>query len=286
MRQCCNAFIEYTTTFAEEYIRSKNNQNLMQKLWILDIIITIVAVVIGLEIVAASAHHAWFPHDQTYPGSIIAEEDLTLPIYIGFVVAYSCSQIIVCTLIGLHFLVVSSYMFVVTMIILPEFILGRKTGYNTRTCLRTFQKLPHSYRSLQLLHGAAMQLYGPMLVPFQTLCTNQILFCNFILCTRWEETEILHRVILIFWSVFTMLGWGEVLKFSGALYLDGQRTLTSWKHWKWGTRRENRYMKRFGRAAKPIRVHDGTCYTIRKLTVLKFFRGIVRGTFRMILIEK
>ncbi|CAL8145564.1 unnamed protein product [Orchesella dallaii] len=133
MQRCINAFIEYSEEFTETYIKRKNKCEIKRKIWILDIITTGVGVVSGLEIVAASAHHAFFPQDPAYPASLIMKEDFTTPIYISLVSLCFCLQVIVCTLIGFQVAAVINYVFVVTLIILPEFRTGRKSSdYHVR----------------------------------------------------------------------------------------------------------------------------------------------------------
>ncbi|CAL8145621.1 unnamed protein product [Orchesella dallaii] len=286
IQRCINEFFEYSETFEDAYITRKKKCEFKRKIWMLDIMMTAVGVIIGLEILATSTHHAFFPHDPAYPASLITKEDFTTSMFIALASFYFCGQCVVCTLIGLQVAAVTNFMFVVTLIILPEFRTGRKSRYITVAHLRTFQKLPLAYRTLQILFTMFMDIYGRLLIPLQTLCTNQILFCNFILLTRWEEIDVLHRIILIFWTMITMGGWTGILECSGTLFLVGARTLTSWKHWNWGTPWRNMYMKKFRRSSQPIRVHHGSCYTIRKSTVLEFCMGIVRDTFRIMLIDK
>ncbi|CAL8136430.1 unnamed protein product [Orchesella dallaii] len=283
LRVLCNAVVTYTENLSAFYTRRhEGTQNKIRRLKQLLIIIILVST---LSQTVAITHHCLFPTDVAYPWSIMSEDDFTLPIYLFLVNSYAVGQTIVGTLMNLQMTAIVAYIYTLTVIILPEFTTGRpSTSYGISGKLRTFQRLPQFYRGLQILHSRALNLYGWMMIPFQTLCLNQVLFCNYILTTRWKEMEDLHKALLLLWSVMITIIYGGVLEYGGRLFQVGTKTLRSWEHFNWGTNWRNKYMKRFGKACRPIRIHYGNRYTIRKLTVLKFFRGIVRGTFRALLV--
>jgi len=255
---------------------------------VLDALATSSSICVIFGITLGTIHHALFPHDPAYIGSLIAEDDLSIPLVkYTFAIGYFIGLVFMLTLVGLQLIAIMSFMYVLAMVLLPEFQLGRpKSHYDTLGSLRTFQNLPLQYRCLQILHAEYLDVGACLIIPLQTLGTNFILFCNFILITKWDTIKDLNKLILLMGSVIGVVVIGGVLDCAGKLYSIGENVLKSWKFCDWGSRWRNKYMQKFRKSCKPIRVHYKSSYTIKKLTVLKFIRGIVRGTFRSLLALK
>jgi hypothetical protein len=49
------------------------------------------------------------------------------------------------------------------------------------------------------------------------------------------------------------------------------------------TKEEKKFISKFRKACRPLRVGAGSTFTIRRLSVLKFARAIVKGTIRALL---
>ncbi|CAL8092434.1 unnamed protein product [Orchesella dallaii] len=69
----------------------------------------------------------------------------------------------------------------------------------------------------------------------------------------------------------------------GMVYGKTEGAIKSWKYVNWGSKEENVRMAKFQKSCKPWAVGYRKVYVIRKLTVLKWNRGIMRGTFRALL---
>lgn len=67
------------------------------------------------------------------------------------------------------------------------------------------------------------------------------------------------------------------------MHLQGERVLMSWKLNQWKNKEETRFMSKFSKSCKPIMIHCGKAYIVRRLTVLKYIRGLMKGIFRTML---
>ncbi|CAL8146787.1 unnamed protein product [Orchesella dallaii] len=287
IRRMFTLFNKYLIDFKVSFIRDHDRRTLL-KMRILDMLSTCCMGCIVIGVCFGTFHHAIFPSDPTYVGSLIAEQDLNIPlVYFTLVFGYFTGLVFMFTLVGLQVNVMMTYTYVMAIVLLPEFRTGRQQSkYESVNTLRTFQKLPLQYRCLQLLHSAYLNVGACLIVPLQALGTNHILFCNFTLITKWENMKDFNKFMLITWSVVGMVFIAGLLDCAGKLCSIGEKTLVSWKFHDWGSPWRNKHMAKFRKSCKPIRVHYGNSYTIRKVTVLKFLRGIVRGTFRSLLTLK
>lgn len=77
--------------------------------------------------------------------------------------------------------------------------------------------------------------------------------------------------------------WGIMLAVCGKIKLRHKHTVKSWKYFKCDSKLESKYLSKFRKATKPICVGEPGVFEIKRLTVLKFFRGIIKGTFRALL---
>jgi len=77
-----------------------------------------------------------------------------------------------------------------------------------------------------------------------------------------------------------------VLEFGRFLFCRGTKVIKSWKVDEKNYQGESKVMKKFARSCKPIVLSYGKQFVVGRVSVLVFFRGIVRGTFRALLATK
>ncbi|CAL8081110.1 unnamed protein product [Orchesella dallaii] len=162
----------------------------------------------------------------------------------------------------------------------------KKPMYKTRGSLRQPEVLKCYYRRVEILHLYLLKLFGLILVPIQTLIYQLVLFCNFMLLTKFDSLSKPTTIMLIIWSGFGTFGWTLTLHIGGQMHVRSSQTLSSWGRHDWGTPRDNKMMSKFRKSCLPLKLGYERTFIIRRLTVLKFLRGVIKGTFRTLLTTK
>ncbi|CAL8085930.1 unnamed protein product [Orchesella dallaii] len=178
------------------------------------------------------------------------------------------------------------YTLVYSATVIPFFTNELRIGtgqYKTLDSLRTPKNLMATFRSFQLLHQIAMSCFGVFIVPCQTTFSNLILFSNFMFIRHRAELQPETNCMLIGWSTLCLLFWMYVLELGGRLHSRGREVLKSWKFHNFGDKNVNRCMSKFRKSCRPLALNFGRTYVIRRLSVLKFIRGLTVGTFRLLL---
>jgi hypothetical protein len=78
-------------------------------------------------------------------------------------------------------------------------------------------------------------------------------------------------------------GWGLILEISGRFQTFSSSTLKSWKLLQFQSAIESKYLKKFKKSQKPLLIGKQGVFIIQRLTVLKFFRALMKGTFKALL---
>jgi len=157
------------------------------------------------------------------------------------------------------------------------------TNYRTTKDLRTVQNLLIAYRSLEVYHKVSMEFLSVSLIPIETAVVQLILTCNFILIRHGAKLSSIPLTLALFWSVLFLGFWTVFLNVCGLFLKHSEGTIRSWKRLTFKDPMDAKIFARFRKSCRPMKVGQGDYYTIKRLTVLTFLRGIIRGTFRVML---
>ncbi|CAL8125318.1 unnamed protein product [Orchesella dallaii] len=227
----------------------------------------------------------YFPNTPAFVGSILPEAT-PLPIRLLVAYIYPCYYLAIA---GMNFYTYAIITFVYGIIFIPfvlrEFRLGRR-NYLSYDQLRQPPMIITAYRAVQILQRKSTDLFGQMLVPMQTLMGNIVVSCAYMI--------IKHRGILKPTTVAMLLGfsttcgifWGLILLLGGYINLYAKRILDSWKYHPWPTKQDRKLMRKFRKSCTPLMLNYGKTYIIKRLTVLKFIRGLSNGILRALLTLK
>jgi hypothetical protein len=161
---------------------------------------------------------------------------------------------------------------------------GNEKKYLTLNELRNDAfALTHEYRCLELIHRLTMQSFGGVFPVAQGLVGQFILFCNFYIILGWDTLGRIDRILLTLWTLSCTCSWLIILELSGRFYENAKQTLKSWKFMKFEDKLQGRYMKKFRKTCRPLKIGLDGYMKINRLAVLKFIRGITKGTFRALL---
>jgi hypothetical protein len=159
----------------------------------------------------------------------------------------------------------------------------RRKAFKTESSVRTSQKMNLIYREVQVVLLLVNSVYGCLLIPMQTLITKFLMFITIVQSSYSDRIENSMKIIMGFWMVSVPWIWICVLEIAGNIYMHGERVLMSWKYYEWRNKQQRKFMSKFRKSCKPIMIHHGRAYIIRRKTVLKFIRGLVKGIFRTLL---
>jgi hypothetical protein len=150
--------------------------------------------------------------------------------------------------------------------------------------MRRFENFPTEYRTLELLHKQAMSIFGVMLLPGQTLLGQFILYSNYTLIKHWNELDSTIKCVVTILDLTVLCFWFSILEVCGRFYMEATKSLKSLKLLPVRNRMETRYLSKFRKSTRPLTISYGEVFKIKRLSVLKFLRGIVKGTFRALLL--
>lgn len=163
-----------------------------------------------------------------------------------------------------------------------EFNLQRKS-FKTVAIIRTPQKMSLIFREIQILVQQYNQVFGCILVPMQTLLTQFVMFTTYLFSKYADKIDTSLKATMVIWTTIATLTWIVSLEVGGIISMYGEKVLLSWKYHKWENRQEKRYMSKFRKSCKPLMVQYGRTFVIRRITVLKYIRGLLKGVLRTLL---
>jgi len=182
----------------------------------------------------------------------------------------------------LYVILLLSYTAAIGPIISKEFRANVAT-YKTKKSLRSPKCLPVAYRSIEIMHRFAVQIFGRIIIPIEALLSQFIVFCNFLLIRYWSEIDSTTRVLLGFLTVTFEILWMAFLQYGGLFHMHAKRTIKSWTLMHFNNQIEAKFMMRFRKSCRPLSVGTVGYYTITRVTVLRFLQGTLRKTFRALL---
>lgn len=233
-----------------------------------------------------------FPRLPIFFGNVIPEEYFTLPVKWANVLFYN----VICTFIHAYLACIVAVMMTIGSIYVPfilhDFNLERGKGRRFKSGLGLKSeilgnpwKFILTYRSAQLVHLYSMSLFGWMLVPLQAVIGHMIVFSLFMASKYGDRLHPTTIVPVGLWSVMQTFYWCLALKYGGVAHSQGAKSIRSWKSWNWGNNRMNvKEMKKLAKSCYPLTLSYRRTFVVKKLTVLKFVRGLSKGVFRLLLI--
>lgn len=227
------------------------------------------------------------PKQPNFMGSMLPDDGcpMLVNILILYILPCYCIAFMYCNLLcyaGIFFI----YGVLVVPFVLFEFRVGRKPGkYFAVPNLRKPPTLQIAWRTVQVLQLNINNMLGVFLVPTHTFFGDFCVLSTYILFKHHKMMATSTKVMLVIWAGLSSFFWCLVLLMGGYIHMFGIKVLTSWKYYKWSeiTAREKRILSRFGKSCVPLSIAYGKTFVIRRLTVLKFIRGLVKGIFRTLL---
>ncbi|XP_035708418.1 uncharacterized protein LOC118435959 [Folsomia candida] len=128
-----------------------------------------------------------------------------------------------------------------------------------------------------------METLGPLTLYVHFTWGQFCLFCNFQAIRNWNSMTHFTKGMLLTWSTTGQIIWGLTLEMAGRIALEATKVTKSWKQIKIKDKLEGKIFTKFRKSCRPVVFGQEGVFTIKRMTVLKFFRAIVKGTFRALL---
>lgn len=176
------------------------------------------------------------------------------------------------------------YLIYCSLFLTRELRVGR-ARYRTSDCLRQPENIILVYRSFQVLHENCMCFLGIFLVCCNAIFMMSAISINFVLLRYWQVMHVTSKAPLSLGTVLLMGFWSILLELGKTFFVRGTKVILSWKrHTVWNSNpRRNKEMRKFAKSCKPILVSYGRQFVVGRVSVINFFRGVVRGTQRALL---
>lgn len=252
--------------------------------WIWDRFLISIIVYSKLVELMVWSHYWLYPTTVIYPNYILPQQlqdSWLIYVLIGLGVLYFFENLVQLLLFNLT--IVVSHLIGTAPLIMHEF--------KFKKCKHNFEKNLHPfvivYQSFEIYHKLYMELISrPIVLPLQTVLTNFIIVCNFLLIRHWADLSLLPRAILISWVFVFQLVWMITLNVAGLFNKHSVGALRSWNKIKFTRDSDAQYFIKFKKSCKPLVVGREGYYNIKMASVFVFLRGIIRGTVRVLLAFK
>lgn len=179
------------------------------------------------------------------------------------------------------------YAFYMYFMINQEMRLGRK-NYTTNNEFRKSAKIRLFYRAFQIIHQQAMinNFLGFYILVANAFFMATAIYLTFVLIRYWSELQFISKAPLIIGHILSLGYWTLMLQIGCMFYVSGSKTLGSWKRHNWGFQEQNRLMLKFHRSCTLVLFSYGKQFVIGRLSVLNYYKGVERGTYRALLMLK
>ncbi len=167
--------------------------------------------------------------------------------------------------------------------VVKEFNMKRKS-YKTIPELREPGNLIPAYRGVQILQQRVNHLAGEFLIPAEAVSTKLVIYSAYVLIKYGKgEKDSVANIVMIMYVVGGLGLWSGILFMGGVLQFYGIKVLNSWKYHQWPNKEQKKLMGKFRKSCKPMQFNYGKTYVIKRLSVLKYLRGLSRGILRALL---
>ncbi len=223
------------------------------------------------------------PRGILFIGAFIPDKYYTyFPVGVIVIVFHFYTCIRVALNLAITSTVLLIHMIYFTVFYTKEFKLGAKI-YKTENRLRNSYNIRTMYRSFQLLHQNVLCFIGWVFAFSHFGFTLQPIIVNFVLIKYWKDINLFAKIPLVLISPAVVSTWMFTIQLCSSFFVDGKKSLKSWHLYDWGSKKENRVMRKFRKSCKPVLVCYGSMYQVKRITPFAYVKTIIRGSFKSML---
>lgn len=196
---------------------------------------------------------------------------------------YFLTALIKCVLFFVLYAIM--YIYYIIVFYTYELRLGlNPVSYRTSGMLREHvQNIFRVFRSLQVLHQHTLKLVGPHMVTNHMTFSMFSVYSTFVLVKYWIKLNVYICTLLLLADVFVILLWSLLIEAGRKLFKRGNKVINSWKLCQYKNYSELRKTNVFIRSCRPLLLKHNTMLFYQSSSLLVFYRGIVIGTARALL---
>lgn len=281
----CNGLVKLLHDIRDQYTPPEYNPNRCTSTYVLEGMISFITLLYFGLFCQFSMFVFVDPQSVIHVGKLIPKEYFYLPIRLCVIIFHVYLYLVICVNNYISVYAGVIYGFYVTLVFTQELRLNRPKGkYITVDTLRKkAHNLQMVFRSFQVLHSNTISFLGLYLLLFYGAFMLAAVYINFVLIHYWGVLHLMSKALLLMVAFLVMGFWTSILELGKLYFVRGNKLLNSWKGTRWGSAHETKTMNRFRVSCKPIVISYGNQFVIRRVSILLYFRGVVRGTFRTLL---
>ncbi|CAL8146051.1 unnamed protein product [Orchesella dallaii] len=277
-----NQYILFLKELQDDFMPAFNPRHMLSS-WKFELLVLLLTVLFPLLGFLSGCHFTMFPNWPLYLTSLLPDDFLQGWFLACFSVAWFMALQIAWINLSTA-CIIGSMIFAYLNKLLLEFISDSPSWTQlTMGSFRELETIKRNYRKLQVIDLVTQNVVSTLLRPLVTVVTNQVVFCNYSIIRHAHTISLPILIILSSWSLVGILGLLVGLRFAGETHSLGKRVLRSMKYKDWGSKQKNKEVRKFVRSCKPISFSCGRSFVLRKISVLKSLKAVVRGTFRALL---
>lgn len=193
--------------------------------------------------------------------------------YLVFIL--SLSQAISCVLIYAN-------LYYMTTILSRELNLSLKPDqYRTCRDLRLSDNLRLEYRSFQILMEHWNELLSYIIWSGSLLFIGLPVLYIVIMLHSWRRLEFIAKFSLSMALLACVCSWIIFLQCGKYFWLQGSKTLHSWRKHDWKNRREERIMQKFHRSCKCILMRYGKAIVLERMNQFSYVLGLIKWACKL-----
>lgn len=228
--------------------------------------------------------------------------DPRMPPFFGYLIPPAYFSLPVRILVCTDEIIAASYLchglntaaaFILPYIVYAPYILGKelrvgrqRKHYIAIDLIRKPANIRIEFRCFQFVHTNIFCFLGFVFMLLNAGCMIGVIYNIFVFFRYRSKLSPLTTVPLVMGVLITMALWCGVLEMGRMFHVRCNKVFGSWKKFDWGSKRENGIMKRFRLSCRPILIAHGKTFVVRPLSVMIFYRGVIRGTMRVLLSTK
>ncbi len=175
-----------------------------------------------------------------------------------------------------------SNMIYMTLVLSRELNLNLKlTQYRTCSRLRSVNNLQHAYRSFQILMEQWNRVVGIVIWTGNFFFVAIPVLLMVMLLNVWKQLLPIARATLTMGLLIICLVWLAILQCGKYFWLQGNKTLRSWKIHKWTNTYEKRLMKKFHKSCRLILLRYGNVLILGRMNQFTYVLGLIKWTCKM-----
>lgn len=169
-----------------------------------------------------------------------------------------------------------------TLILSRELNLNLKlTQYRTDSSLRSAENLQHAYRSFQILTEQWNRVVGIVLWTGNLFFFAVPVLFMVMLLNIWQQLLPIARATLIMGLIIICVVWLILLQCGKYFWLQGNKTLRSWKLHGGKDGRKRRLMKKFHKSCRLILLRYGNALVLGRMNQFTYILGLIKWTCKV-----